>query len=233
MTNINIANILQSQVSNSPWEYLIVDNFLPADLYTKITNEFIKFVENTNKSEKPLDNNGLWPFELVENGFSVDIMQDIMDVNKQLLKCAPKVINKFDYKNPSSVGYFSVPRLGFCPANAHGELHDDGDSRDKSIIMVVYLYPNESLGTMLYTGNTEGDYTKTIKWKTNRSFLFVPQKDVTWHNFKTDNAPRFTINFYYERIEDMSYVTNLSDKKIEWFYNEYTNNSIIEFLNEG
>jgi hypothetical protein len=221
---INIDNILNTPVQTDPWEYKLIDQILDEELLEKITKEVVKISKFLDGRET--DQNGVWLHKAIEYGFDPDVAEMILEVNKKLLHIAPKLMEKFSSTNTSKIGYFSIPRFGYCVAGQSGGIHDDGEFNDKAMIMVIYLYPEESVGTKIYTDDDENTFVKELEWKTNRAFLFAPVKDVTWHNFHANENSRVVLNFYYERMEDLSYLNNLSEDKIEWFYNQFASDNV-------
>ena len=86
--------------------------------------------------------------------------------------------------------------------------------------------PEKTFGTRLYTTEMYESFVKEVEWKKNRAFLMCSQPGITWHSFHSDNNPRMTINFYYEKMENMSYINTLSEEKRNWFYENLANNNL-------
>jgi hypothetical protein len=222
---INIDNIFKTPIGTTPWEYQIVDNILTDDFYKTLVNESDKLKQVL--SSQPIDQDGIWMFKAKKYGISQEVIDTIFNINQLLLKNATKILNQFSIKNVSDIGYFSIPRLGFCPPGAFGEIHDDGDTMDKTMIMVIYISPEKSKGTRLYSANDPNSFVKELDWKENRAFIFSPVKNVTWHDFVPGEQERVTLLFYYERIEDLSYINRLSIEKKEWFYDNFDNDNLL------
>jgi hypothetical protein len=222
---INLDNILTSPNVADPWEYKIVDNILPDDTYAKIVNESDKLHQFLRNS--PSNQDGIWMFKAKEYGVSQEVIDIILNINGVLLKNAEKLLSQFDQKTRSKIGYFSIPRIGYCNVDTPCEIHDDGESLDKSLIMVIYLSPKKSNGTKMYLDNNADTFVKEIEWVENRAFIFCPIKDVTWHAFEGSDEPRLTLLFYYERIEDASYINNLSSEQMSWFYENFNNENVL------
>jgi hypothetical protein len=222
---INIDNIINSRKETDPWEYICVDDILTQEAYEKIRTEMLKL--EPILSNDSLDDDGIWLYKALKYGVSQEVVDIILEINKKLLKYSNKILDRFTGNNRSDIGYFSIPRLGFCPANAVGDLHDDGEEKDKALIMVIYIHPKESTGTKIYSRDDEATFVRDVHWSQNGAFLFVPKPDVTWHRFVGNDRPRLTLLFYYERMEDMGYINTLHEKeKIHWFYEKFGGDKI-------
>jgi hypothetical protein len=211
---INIDNILTTPVQELPWQHKQVENVLSSEVLDKITSEVIR-VKN-NIIEQKLSSDGVLIFQ---SGFNQEVLDIIFSMNKQFLTVAPNLMKQFNTDNVSNMGYFSIPRLNFTQQGYVGKIHDDGDTKDKSLIMTIYIYPNISSGTRFYKDNT---LFKVTDWLPNRAILFAPKTDETWHSFNADSADRVTLSFFYERMEDMSYINRLSTDIRSWFYGNFT-----------
>ncbi len=219
---INIDNILNSPLITDPWEFKLVDDILTPDTYQKIVEGTSTLRENAIVEDR--DPNGLWMFKAKELGVSDSIIDLIMDINVQLLQRHRDVLKQFSSPMLSKIGYFSIPRFNIIGPNVNGTIHDEGNS--KTMAMVIYLTPKYTQGTKLYTSEDYNTFVKEVEWRQNRAFLMCSQPGVTWHSFHSDENPRMTLNFYYEKMEKMSYINNLGIDKLNWFYSEYTNNRV-------
>jgi hypothetical protein len=215
---INLNEIQKSKVIKEPWEHLEIENFLDQKIFNDIAKEsnlLVPVIENT-----PRNNNGFWPFELLNMGYSKNIVDIIMEINKEVLKNHQLFVSKFTDPDTSNIGYYSIPRVGYTPRFKRGEIHDDGDEQDnKTIIIIVYMEPSVCEGTCLYTEKNFDSLKKQVKWQQNKALIFTPKKGITWHDFKTNEEGRFVLNFYCEKIEDSYLIHRFSDDKIAWFYN--------------
>jgi hypothetical protein len=211
---INIDNILTTLVQELPWQHKQVENVLSQELLNKITSEVIRVKDNI--IEHKLSDDGVLIFQ---SGFNQEVLDAIFAINKQFLAIAPDLMKQFDTDNISDQGYFSIPRLNFTQPGHVEKIHDDGDTKDKSLIMTIYIYPNTSSGTRFYKDDT---LFKVTEWVPNRAIVFAPKTEETWHNFNVDSADRVTLSFFYERMEDMSYINRLSTDIQSWFYSNFT-----------
>lgn len=233
---INVKEIKLSKLYKIPWEHLIVDNFLDDDVFKQITEE-LQITQKTLINQKR-NTDGWWPFHLENMGVSKKTTDLIMEINREILDNT-YIIEKFSDASKSTIGYYSIPRFNFTHPFIKEEIHDD--SGDKTVVILLYLAPENSIGTNLYTKNTLSSLSKTIEWKPNRAVFFAPKKNVTWHDFESNNLPRYTINFYFEKLEQLDIITSINrttsencisrTEKTCWFYNELSkkeNNISIE-----
>ena len=134
------------------------------------------------------------------------------------------ILKRYNSPMRSKIGYFSVPRYNFIGSNVDSTIHDEGPN--KTMAMVVYLTPEKTFGTKLYKSENPTSFVKEVEWKPNRAFLMCSQPGVTWHSFHSKDQPRMTINFYYEKMENMSYINSLGDDKVKWFYDQFENDNL-------
>ena len=218
---INVDNILNSPIIEEPWQHKEVTNVFSPDFFQRLSTEVQQV-----KDHIQLGDNGLWMFEAVQSGISQSLVDEIFEANKQFLKISAQLIKQFNTKNTSQIGYFSIPRFNFVKPNYVGEIHNDGDTKEKAVIMTTYLYPEQSTGTRLYTQEEETAYHSSLNWKANSALVFAPVTDVTWHSFNSGQNERITLGFFFEKMENMSFINRLSEEKIEWFYNNFTKDTM-------
>lgn len=66
------------------------------------------------------------------------------------------------------------------------------DSLNKLLSVVIYIYPENNKGTILYS-NKQGSNPIEIEWKQNRAFIFS-RNEHTWHSYESDgNNNRVTL----------------------------------------
>jgi len=91
--------------------------------------------------------------------------------------------------------YISFPSFHILPAGMNNQvIHDE--AADKSISVVVYLHPLDSVGTALYRSNTVDSLVKEVPWKPNTALFFAGKSQTTWHDFYTRESPRVTLNYF-------------------------------------
>ena len=229
---INIDNILNTEVIKDPCEYQIIDNVFSQDTYNLIVTEFRKVIPHIK--DLPRNTNGWWLYELEQLGMSKECVDLVLKMNKQVLEVAPQCIKKYSNPETSNIGYYSIPRFAYTPPNNREEMHHDAELGDKTMIMAIYLSPEENHGTALYQTEEFDSFVTELPWKANRAFMFAPVKGVTWHDSKSSDE-RLTMAFYYERIEMTHLINNFEDKnKMMWFYEQMAGDYImIELDNQS
>jgi hypothetical protein len=140
------------------------------------------------------------------------------NINRTFLEISDIILEKFTNPSRSNIGYYSVPRMNYTPSYDSDKIHDDGDEPDKSIIIIIYFHPTCSPGTNLYKNKSPESFVKEITWRQNSALIISPKEGVTWHDFKAKDEGRFTLNFYYEKLEYSDVVHKFNNKKLMWFY---------------
>jgi hypothetical protein len=228
---LNLENLKNAKLLTEPWEHLLVDNILEKEIFEQLVEEFKKITPKLIDIKRNKD--GWWPNELADMGISSDIINIIMKINRQILENSNTILDKFSDPNRSNIGYYSVPRYNFTPPFDRGQIHDDGEVQDKSMIMIIYLYPEKTHGTCLYKEKDLTSLVKEVPWNPNRAMIFAPRLGKTWHDFKANDVERFTMNFYYEKLEHSDCVNNFDSGKMSWFYQAMgTDNLMIELKND-
>jgi hypothetical protein len=225
---LNIENILESPIITNPWQYQLVDNILTKESYDKILEGGKILAEAA--AQEPRDPNGIWMHDAAKYGVPNDTINLIMDLNLQFLQNHNKVLARYQNAMNSKIGYFSIPRYNFIGPNVDGTIHDEGNN--KTIAMVMYLSPEKTIGTRLYTEENYNSFVKEVEWKPNRAFIMCSQPGITWHSFHSDHQSRLTLNFYYEKMENMQYINNLGIEKINWFYNQFLEGKVLSIYDD-
>jgi hypothetical protein len=167
----------------------------------------------------PRDSDGIWMSKLTEYGVDQSISDMLFDINYQLLKNHVPLLNKFPNAKTSKIGYFGIPTFNYLGPNVNSTVHEEG--RSKSLVLVIYIFPEKTYGTRLYSDDTNDSFAYEIEWKPNRAFIMCNQADVTWHSFHSDHQPRMTLTLYYQDMKYMDYINNLPNEKKLWFYDKF------------
>ena len=156
------------QKFDDPWPYIIVEDFLHPD-------ELQVFKETA------------WTLDTHQSGYE--------GINRLFLKYDPfpfmkNLLNEFPVHRP----YNELAKLihfAATPPNMTHPMHVD--SNYKIMSAVLYLWPDENGGTVLYkTPDGEG---KEITWKPNTLFVFCGLDDVTHHTYYSTEQ-RYTLNYF-------------------------------------
>ena len=121
-----------------------------------------------------------------------------------------------------------MPKIAVTGSGCQYPIHTD--SCHKVFTALVYVYPEQNVGTALYRTKNEKDHAYTVEWKPNRCFIFCPydNKD-TWHswsNMERSNN-RVTLKFEIEKIENIGKDTDPKDRTYSdiedmiWMYDQF------------
>lgn len=120
------------------------------------------------------------------------------DFEKYLIeKYQHKLFKYLDELNPKKrnlVDYTHI-RIGICGKNYKYPIHTD--SLRKVITAVIYLSPENNVGTFIYDRKKQNPYE--IEWKMNKAFIFSRKEKNSHHSFHADgNNYRCVVNFNLE-----------------------------------
>lgn len=193
------------QLFDIPWKHVICDNFFSDSDKIFIAAEKLqkKYFDTIISSDKCLS-----LFE-VYDVIGDEAFKIILDKNKFLLDNIKEIVKFFPNARKCS-NYISIPSFHILPPNTDWQkIHDE--AYDKTASVVVYLYPTYSIGTALYERNDRNSFCKEIVWKQNTAMLFCGEKNVTWHDFRSGDHPRVTLNFFLRTLKD--YTIDEDDEK--------------------
>lgn len=160
---------------NDPWPHLIIDNLYDTSVVRQEIVEYIK--------QKPM--------YLSENTTNITNFNSL-PLTKELSNSVDllKYLDKFKHrpvKNPVVETDISIN----LPNNAY-RIHDE--NKRKILSFVTYIHPAKSYGTILY--DKDKNYVKEVTWKPNRTMVFAGKTGHTWHNFKSGDHVRITMNSF-------------------------------------
>jgi hypothetical protein len=218
---INLTNIFSAPVILEPWEHQIIDNFFDEVSFKKIQKAAKIFGQLRDFDTPEI----VWMNELEELGVEDDVVDIIVDAADEIIKNYEKISSLYSNKQVSELGYFNNPRFGVCPPNTINEIHDEGTN--KTMALIVYIDPGETMGTLLYKDNDEESFVKEVEWKPNRALLMFSQPNVTWHRYNSKENTRVTLNFYYEKIEALNHLLKSNSvDKLNWLHSQFSMNKL-------
>lgn len=169
---------------NDPWPHLVIDDYFNTELANKATKEIIDFIKTSKIENKQTvirstdyNFNKLFPHT---NNY---ILSNVID--ESVLSIFPNTRTYLTLKKYSEIniclGKFSYP------------IHDENEI--KILSAVTYLFPKISKGTIIY--DADKNFYKEVEWKQNRTLIFAPLDNVTWHSYEVSDIPvRITINSF-------------------------------------
>ena len=198
---LDIDNIKNSPVLLEPWEHKIIDNFFPQDVFEKIQKTAI---ELSSKFTIPKKTNPMWMPEVLEAGGSPETVDLVIDATDDILDNIEDIMSDFEDYQTSAQGYYAMPKFGISGKGFNYPVHTE--SNHKVLLFVIYMFPDNDIGTSLYSSQEESSFYKSVEWKPNRAFMMAPKnEDVTWHNWSASvNPSRTTLNIFCEKMEVLS-----------------------------
>lgn len=167
-----------------PWNHLVIDDFYDNNKYIQATKEILSYIKSNKFSDKQViikttDLN----FDKVFPKTLDYIKSNIID--ESVLQLFPA------YREYSSLSSYS--EINICFGDFSYPIHDEATY--KVLSAVTYLFPKTGKGTLIYDNNKS--FIKEIEWKPNRTLIFAPIDNVTWHAYKSGSEPvRVTINTF-------------------------------------
>lgn len=197
-----IENIVSSKVIADPWQHQVIDNFFDHRAFTELRS----FCEKNFSKYAITRNSTIDPINLIDlkKVMPSSLYQNLWDYNKLILKNSKDLLENFpDHRRHHN--YYSMPSFHFMDKTA-GEhpIHDE--TLDKCLSIVLYISPDVSHGTKIYSSPSKESFVNEIRWKPNRALLFCGRESTTWHSFGTGQHDRITLNFFL-RKSDLSDAT--------------------------
>lgn len=185
-------------ILDSPWKHVILENVFSQEDFTKILREVVPMCATYPDGEHVLN-----LYDAEESG---SISREVSDIlvniaDSVLVKNAKTLFEQFDGVVESDNGYFCIPQFGITKNFSHGVHCDEVYKSYKTLTFLVYLSPNDSTGTLIYSGEDDRTYHSTVPWKPNSGLYFCPYPDSTWHAFKSDGEVRVTLLLNLKRLD--------------------------------
>jgi hypothetical protein len=192
-------------IDNEPWTHIVIDDFFEPTDFDKISVACAKLQEEYK--HKIVTADSCLSFAEVYDTIGGDVFDIILKSNRTLLDSIEQypVHRRFEQ-------YVSFPTFHILPPNVPPQkVHDE--ALDKSISVVVYLYPSNSVGTALFKSQSRDSFIKEVEWKPNRAMIFCGHENVTWHDFYSREEPRVTLNYFVRKLTS----TNFSEEDGKYF----------------
>ncbi len=225
-TILNIESILKTSIENDPWQYKVIDDILEENSFLKLKST-LEEISKIKKNDE-IYSDGIWPNEFEILNSSNDIYQIVTQCQKEFLSIKNELLSQFNSYLESQIGYYGIPKLNYSIDNLESAIHDEG--KTKTLALVIYMIPEETIGTKLYNSSKKESFVKSIDWKPNRGFLMCSQPEVTWHSYGNNGLPRYTLNLYYEKLEALSNIqANFDEDRYVWFLNNMHELDLISY----
>jgi hypothetical protein len=206
----DIDNLINSPIVNDPWDHQIIKNFFGVAEFKTIQNAAINLYNNYQNSTITADN--CLSIAQAFDDIGTDAFDIILETNQTILDNLERITKNFP-RHRRFKNYISIPTFHILPPNLLlQKVHDE--AYDKTASIVVYLYPESSVGTALYRTQSRDSLVKEVEWKSNTAMLFCGEKETTWHDFYTRNNPRVSLNFFLRNLESNELLETETD--ISW-----------------
>jgi len=184
------------QIYTDPWPHIIIDDFYDDSVFIpaqKKANQIIDLLKN-NRSLSAKDPNKL-TIDLRHKKFA-----PIKNcIESRLQKVREEYFNIF--LENYSVREHDKDKIDQTTEinairNLDYPIHDE--AKCKILSVVTYIAPSNGKGTILY--DKDKNFVKEVEWKPNRTLIFAPIDNVTWHSYKSEGEDiRFTMNSFIRR----------------------------------
>jgi hypothetical protein len=149
------------------WQpHLIIDDFLLPEHYEQVCNTAIP--------EKP-DQYGVVIYGNIDNRLN------FANIEKHYHDCLMDYLRELDSNKIEQYEWTNIA-INLTGPECNFDIHTD--NKNKLLSVVVYLEPEQSTGTLLYSDQS-GQNAQMVEWKPNRAFIFS-RNDFTWHSYKGD-----------------------------------------------
>ncbi len=156
-----------------PWPHIVIDNFLSEkDLryFTWLAGEMEKRYQASGSTDGHY-----------RHWFKHDILSEYNMM---------QYFEQFEYKMPYESLQTQVGLIRFMPNNYY-PIHCD--AHYKIMSTVIYITPEENLGTRMFREQDESTLVKENTWKPNKAFMFCNYQGYTWHDYASSDKPRYTL----------------------------------------
>lgn len=218
----NIDNIIQAPILHHPWTHQVIDPWFSKEDSLVIINASKTLLEKYSNNWHVGE--GALSVGEVYNDIGQEAYNIIMDANTKLLDNVRSMVHQYPYYRKYDK-IVSLPHFHLLPPNSGWmKVHDE--SHDKISSIVVYLQPDKSTGTTLFKTNDRNSERKEIDWKPNTAMMFCGQKKVTWHDFRTLDAPRITLNYMLRKMDSITEEGNRYSLNFSNGLSQYVNKDI-------
>lgn len=232
----DVDNLLNSPLIPDPWRHQIISEFFNKEDFRIVSEGMNKLLATLDKDTTYEDSTGITILE-AKDIIGEECFNIILASNEILLDNISKITEKYPNHHSYS-SFYSLPKFHILKPNCTIGLHDE--AIEKTCSIVVYLSPEDNVGTALHTANSAESFVKEIPWQVNNAMLFCGEQNVTWHNFYSNHNQRVTLNYFIQynfmnsmETTDTSYIlTSLTGKKMTIPKSEKTD-QIAKYISMG
>ena len=161
----------------------VIDNFLNKEDFKELSTLTL---EDVKDNEKKVYHNRIYKDGTVESGCIKD--ESIKRLHKNYHSIAIKILAKYA---PQKIELYHYSDFHIVKAGSNFSFPIHSDTHNKLLSGVIYLVPENNMGTTLYSADKKK--SKIIEWKQNRA-LFFSRTDNTPHSYSSDSiSDRITL----------------------------------------
>lgn len=174
-------------LQTNPWPHLEIQDYFDPMLYSACRAELLKYIStNINKlSHHTIIRSQEHDFK--ERFPATSAFAESANIDSDLLK------HFSNHRQYSAL--YNFYDISICLGDFSYKIHDEAPW--KVLSAVTYIAPKQSTGTLLYDSAKE--YVTTAAWAENKTLIFAPIDNVTWHSFESTGSYRITINHWLTR----------------------------------
>ena len=183
------------KIEQYPFKHIVEDNFLKNEDFVKIKNRLRKLIDNSkfenNKSGVIYNQARIsFPDKKVIRESSILSNKELLDFYSRYV---PKMLNHLKIISPNKINLFDTFsfQVSRTDKNITYPIHDD--SSEKLLSIVIYLSPQNNIGTYLYLPKSNKP-DKLVDWRPNRYLAFSRIEGKTRHSYQGNKLEnRYTI----------------------------------------
>ena len=211
------------------FKYIVIDNFFSNSHFEYLTKEFNTIETYPSDQLKEISWLRVFNDNAIEIKINGDYMTEekVLEIKKNYFPMFYKILSEVSPLKKNLIDFIDF-ELVVCGKNYRYEIHDDIPYKLLSI--VIYLMPEENIGTILYPCPTyrvfNGGFRSpnegtAVKWKQNRALIFPRIGQKTWHAYQgngKENRLAFVINVGTNQIEKVLEIEKSNEFKnsITW-----------------
>lgn len=202
------------KIYNDPWKHVVIDNFLPDNIYNELMENREDFIELYKQTYHTTTHHFAWNYQKDHYSHGVNALNPnkFHKYVKQFPNLESCYLNLYNFfsdthdsfiKDVYSIFHNDYPeRFSYSVQiqNKDYQYKIHTDSMRKKITTLVYL-SEKNIGTYLYKSKDQ-DYnkpTKEVEWKPNRAMVFT--RENCWHSFQSSKTDGFRYTLNYNLME--------------------------------
>lgn len=182
------------KVIKEPFMHIIEDDFLKDDDFNLLSSRIKSLIDNSGSE---------YGSSVIYNQARISIPELIITRESSILsneelitffkRYEKKLLNHLARLAPYKRNLYDQFSFQLSKTIKNGCYHIHEDSMEKLLSVVIYLQPQNNIGTFLYKKKSFIPF-KTVEWKENRYLAFSRLQGLTRHSYKCNNTEdRYTL----------------------------------------